>query len=172
METLPRRASGGLEEIIHRYQNTVFGLALAKTGSRVDAEDVFQEVFLAYYQSGKPFADEEHRKAWLLRTTLNLCKRVTGSAWRRRTAPLEEAGEGSVPFQSQEENEVWQAVSQLAEEYRVPIYLFYFQELSTREIARALGIREGAARMRLLRGRERLRELLKGDYFDGSEVIS
>lgn len=166
METLPRRASGELEEIIHRYQTTVFGLALAKTGSRADAEDVFQEVFLAYYQSAKRFADEEHRKAWLLRTTLNLCKRVTGSSWRRRTAPLEEAGEEPFAFHSQEENQVWQAVSGLAEEYRLPIYLFYFQELSTREIAQVLGIREGAARMRLSRGREQLRERLKGDYFD------
>lgn len=166
METLPRRASGELEEIIHRYQTTVFGLALAKTGSRADAEDVFQEVFLAYYQSAKRFADEEHRKAWLLRTTLNLCKRVTGSSWRRRIAPLEEAGEEPFAFYSQEENQVWQAVSGLAEEYRLPIYLFYFQELSTREIAQALGIREGTARMRLLRGREQLRERLKGDYFD------
>lgn len=167
METLPRRTSGELEEIIHRYQNTVFGLALAKTGSRADAEDVFQEVFLAYYQSGKSFADEEHRKAWLLRTTVNLCKRVSGSAWRRRTAPLEEAGAEDFTFRSDEENTVWQALRQLAEEYRLPIYLFYFQELSTRQIAQALGIREGAARMRLSRGREQLRTLLKGDYFDG-----
>ena len=49
---------------------------------------------------------------------------------------------------------------------RVPIYLFYFQGLTTQEIARALSIRPGAVRMRLSRGRERLRQTLKGDYFD------
>lgn len=166
METLPRRTSGELEEIMERYQTTVFGLALARTGSRSDAEDVFQEVFFAYYRGNKTFADEEHRKAWLLRTTLNLCKRFTSSAWRRRTAPLEAAEEESFPFQTPEENTVWQAVAALPEAYRTPIYLFYFQELSTREIARALGLREGTARMRLLRGREQLRALLKGDDFD------
>lgn len=166
METLPQRTSGELEEVMGRYQTTVFGLALARTGSRSDAEDVFQEVFLAYYRAAKTFADEEHRKAWLLRTTLNICKRVTNSAWRRRTASLEEAGEGSFTFQTPEENRVWQAVSALPQAYRTPIYLFYFQQLSTRQIARALGLGEGAARMRLLRGRERLRELLKGDDLD------
>ena len=57
MEALPLRAGGGIEEIIDRYQNTVYGLALARTGSRADADDVFQEVFLAYYQSGKSFRD-------------------------------------------------------------------------------------------------------------------
>lgn len=166
MELLPRRTSGELEKVIDRYRSTVFGLALAKTGSRADAQDVFQEVFLAYYQTGKAFADEDHRKAWLLRTTLNHCKRLTTSTWRRRTVPLEAGEEESVSFQSGEENAVWQAVQELEESLRLPIYLFYFQDLSTRQIARVLGVGEGAARMRLSRGRQRLRELLKGDYFD------
>jgi len=54
----------------------------------------------------------------------------------------------------------------LPENYRLPIYLFYFEELSTDEIAKALSIRPGTARMRLSRGRDLLRELLKGEYFD------
>ena len=58
------------------------------------------------------------------------------------------------------------ALQGLTEDYRLPIYLFYFQELSTQEIAKALAIRPGAVRMRLTRGREQLREKLKGAYFD------
>lgn len=165
MDTQPLRAGGELTEIIDRYQTTVFGLALAKTGSRADADDVFQEVFLAYYQSGKTFRDEEHRKAWLLRTTLNLCRRVTQSSWRKKTVPLSQREDTPVLFQEPEENRVWQALCGLEEVYRLPLYLFYFQELSTREIARALSIRPGAVRMRLTRGREQLRQALKGDYF-------
>lgn len=165
MDTQPLRAGGELTEIIDRYQTTVFGLALAKTGSRADADDVFQEVFLAYYQSGKTFRDEEHRKAWLLRTTLNLCRRVTQSSWRKKTVPLSQREDAPVRFQEPEENRVWQALCGLEETYRLPLYLFYFQELSTREIARALSIRPGAVRMRLTRGREQLRQALKGDYF-------
>ena len=166
MEALPLRAGGGIEEIIDRYQNTVYGLALARTGSRADADDVFQEVFLAYYQSGKSFRDEEHRKAWLLRTTINQARRVTSSSWRQRTVPLPEREDAPVQFQEPEENRVWAALQELAEDYRLPIYLFYFQELSTQEIARVLSIRPGTVRMRLTRGREQLREKLKGAYFD------
>ena len=162
----PRRASGEMEQIIDRYQNMVYGLALAKTNSPADADDVFQEVFLACFQSGKAFRDEEHRKAWLLRTTVNMCRRVTASAWRRKTVPLEEQTEVSVRFRERSENLVWEAVQKLEETYRLPVYLFYFQELSTEEIAKALGIRPGAVRMRLSRGRDMLREMLKGDYFD------
>ena len=166
MEALPLRAGGGIEEIIDRYQNTVYGLALARTGSRADADDVFQEVFLAYCQCGKTFRDEEHRKAWLLRTTMNQCRRVTASIWRQKTVPLSEREDAPVLFQEPEENQVWEALQGLAVDYRLPIYLFYFQELSTQEIAKALGIRPGAVRMRLTRGREQLREKLKGAYFD------
>ena len=127
---------------------------------------MFQEVFLAYFQSGKTFRDEEHRKAWLLRTTLNQCRRVTQSSWRKKTVPLTEREDAPVAFSTPEENGVWQALSGLEEGYRLPLYLFYFQGLSTREIARVLSLGQGAVRMRLSRGREQLRQALKGDYFD------
>ena len=80
---------------------------------------------------------------------------------RRQVFTLPLALEGT-PFQ----HRVWEALKTLAQDYRLPIYLFYFQELSTQEIAKALSIRPGAVRMRLTRGREQLREKLKGAYFD------
>lgn len=171
MEALPLRAGGEMDQIIDRYQDTVYGLALARTGNRADADDVFQEVFLAYCQCGKVFRDEEHRKAWLLRTTINQSRRVTSSSWRQKTIPLSEREDAPVQFREPEENRVWEALQSLSEDYRLPIYLFYFQELSTQEIAKALAIRPGAVRMRLTRGREQLREKLKGEYFDESGIV-
>ena len=166
MEALPLRAGGEMDSVIDRYQDMVYGLALTRTGNRADADDVFQEVFLAYCQCGKTFRDEEHRKAWLLRTTINQARRVTASSWRQKTVPLSEREDAPVQFQEPEENQVWAALQDLAEDYRLPIYLFYFQELSTQEIAKILAIRPGAVRMRLTRGRDQLREMLKGAYFD------
>ena len=61
---------------------------------------------------------------------------------------------------------MWKALQALEEDYRLPIYLFYFEELSTQEIAQVLGIRPGTVRTRLSRGREQLRNTLKGAYFD------
>lgn len=171
MEALPLRAGGEMDAIIDRYQNTVYGLALARTGNRADADDVFQEVFIAYYQSGMVFRSEAHRKAWLLRTTINQSRRVTSSSWRQKTVPLSEREDTPVQFREPEENRVWEALQGLAEDYRLPIYLFYFQELSTQEIAKVLAIRPGAVRMRLTRGRDQLREKLKGEYFDESGIV-
>ena len=167
MEEKPLRTGGELEKVMDRYQTMVYGLALARTGSAADADDVFQEVFLAYFRTGKTFREEEHRKAWLLRTAVNMSRRVTSATYRKKEVPLE-AGENmpAAPFRSPEENQVWQAMQALPENYRLPIYLFYFEELSTDEIAKALSIRPGTARMRLSRGLDLLRELLKGEYFD------
>lgn len=167
MSTEPLRTGGDWDVLIDRYQNMVYGLALARTGSREDADDVFQEVFLALFRSGKTFREEEHRKAWLLRTTLNQSRRVTSSTWRNRTVPLEEGEAVARPFRMSEENRVWEALQSLPEDYRLPLYLFYFEELPTDQIAKALGIRPGTVRMRLSRGREQLRTLLKGVEFNG-----
>ena len=98
MRNQPQRAGGDMDQLIHRYQNMVYGLALARTNSPADAEDVFQEVFLACFRSGKAFRDEEHRKAWLLRTTVNISRRFTASSWRRKTVPLSEQGDIPVLF--------------------------------------------------------------------------
>lgn len=166
MNDVPSRADGDLKEIITRYQSMVYGLALARTGSSQDADDVFQETFLAYYRAGKDFRDEQHRKAWLLRTALNMARRVTASTWRQKIVPLEAGEDVPALFQEPEENRVWQALMSLDEELRLPLYLYYFEELSTDQVAQALHLRPGTARMRMSRGRDKLRNLLKGDCFD------
>ena len=82
MAEQPLSPEEGFASILERYEKMVYGFALARTGSRADADDVFQKVFLAYFQCGKHFREEEHRRAWLLRNTLNFSRRVTASPWR------------------------------------------------------------------------------------------
>ena len=74
-----------IEVLIERYRQLIYGIALSGTGNAHDAEDVFQETFLAYYRAKKSFRSEEHRRAWLIRTACNHCKKITGSTWRKRT---------------------------------------------------------------------------------------
>lgn len=85
------------------YGRTVFGLALLHTGSRADAEDVCQDVFVALATDDTPFALDavdpveaadarEHLKAWLLRATVNRCRDRSRSAWARRIIPLDDGG--------------------------------------------------------------------------------
>lgn len=158
MENLPRRAGGEIDAVIDRYQSMVYGLALARTGSPADADDVFQETFLAYCQSGKTFRDEEHRKAWLLRVTANCAADFHRAARRRQAEPLSE----QVPAPEEPEGDVLAAVCALPPKYRSAVHLFYYEELSVAEIAGILGLSRGAVKTRLSRARAMLRERLEG----------
>ncbi len=145
------------EQIVERYGDLVWRLALAHTGRFHDAEDVFQEVFLRYVRSQDKLKSAEHVRAWLIRCTINCAKTLHASAWRRRTVPLED-----IPTEGMDEEarEVYAAVLALPPIYRTAIHLHYFEGLSVAEIAKAAGCREGTVKSRLSRGRELLKGVL------------
>lgn len=169
MSVFSLRADDDTEEVIDRYSRMVYGIALVHVRNQTDAQDVLQDVFLAYCRycgEGRGFREEEHRKAWLIRTALNCSRRVAAGSWRRRVVPLEDAPDIPVTFSSREENLVYAAVLALPDKYRTPLYLFYFEDFSIEQISRVTRIRPGTVRMQLTRAREQLRTLLKGEYFD------
>lgn len=147
-----------LEEVMGLYQTMVFRLAYSYTRSRSDAQDICQEVFLRYFCRRPPFTSEEHRRAWLLRVTVNRCKSHLSSWWVRRTVPLDDR----IPMPEPEYQELDEVLRQLPEKDRLVIHLFYYEDCTTREIARMMHCTEGAVRTRLTRARQRLGDLLKG----------
>lgn len=100
----------------------------------------------------------EHRRAWLLRVTINRCKSHLSSWWVRHTVPLEDR----IPISQPEYLELHLALEQLQKSDRLLLHLFYYEDLTTREISRLLRCTEGAVRTRLSRARQRLGDLLKG----------
>ena len=143
------------QETVQRYGNMVWRLALARTANVHDAEDVFQEVFLRYVRHQGRLETEEHRKAWLIRCTVNCSKSLLAAPWRQRRAELTETI--AAPM-DQEARQVYLAVLALPQIYRTVIHLHYYEGLTVAEIAQAIGCREGTVKSRLHRGRE----LLKG----------
>ena len=151
-------APAELEQAMERYGPMVFRLAYSYTRSRHDAEDLYQEVFLRYFRSRPRFESEEHRRAWLLRVTVNRCKSHLSSAWVRRTVPLEDR----IPMPEPQYSELDEALRQLSEKDRLVIHLFYYEGCTTKEISALTGWTEGAVRTRLTRARDRLGDILKG----------
>ena len=143
---------------VDRWGDMVYRLALARTASVPDAEDVFQEVFLRYFRHEDELDGDEHRKAWLIRCTVNRCKSLLASPWRRRTVPLETAAEVGV---EDDYREVYSAVLSLPAKYRAAIHLHYFEGLSVAEMAQMLDVPEGTVKSQLSRGRALLRDMLK-----------
>ena len=144
---------------VAEYQNMVFRTALHSLGCRSDADDAVQEVFLRLYQHGKGFENGEHLRRWLLRVTVNYCRDVLKSPWRKRRASLEEVPETPV-FDRSEQACLYREVMALPEKYRTVLYLFYYEELTVREIGELLGLKQSAVTTRLSRARERLKEKL------------
>ena len=77
------------EVLAQRYAQMVYRMAYARTGSKTDAEDVVQEVFLRLVRARPSFRDEEHGKAWLLRVAANCTNDLFRLPWREREEPLQ-----------------------------------------------------------------------------------
>jgi RNA polymerase sigma-70 factor (ECF subfamily) len=165
-----RQSHTGEDElgIIEMYKNIVYKIALMHTKNQTDADDAFQETFLAYFSKIRVFHDEEHRKAWLIRTAINCSKKITASSWRKKIIFLNDHDifDKTFKFLLKEENTLYIAIKDLPIKYRTVIYLHYFEEFSAEKIALVLNIKPSTVRMQLMRGRNLLRERLKGDYFN------
>ncbi len=167
-----------LTEAYETYCNMVFRIAYVQTKSRTEAEDIQQTVFLALVRYSDRIRSQEHLKAWLIRVTKNACKKHFRSLWVKLTVLYDDAlykeqetdaegmavasgQSGGDPAEDDELDIVQEAVEQLPVISRTVIHLFYYEELSIREIAQALGITESTAKTRLSRARDQLRKILE-----------
>jgi RNA polymerase sigma-70 factor (ECF subfamily) len=142
------------------YADMVYKIALSQTKNKDDAEDVFQNVFLSLVRNKKEIVTDEHMKAWLIRVTINHCKKLFSSAYRQKTTELTEDMAVFTP----EEQDVLTEVLELPPLYRTAIHLFYYEEMTIEEIAATLEVKPSTVKSRLHRGRAMLREKLKGEY--------
>lgn len=145
------------ETAARSYGDAIFRVALHAVGDRGTAEDVTQTVLLRLYQHEGEFQSADHLRHWLFRVAVNESRKVLRSPWRRRTVPLED-WDGPAP--QREDGGVLEAV--LAK-YRLPIYLYYYEELSVKEVAEALREKVSTVQTRLQRAREKLRAALEAD---------
>ena len=148
-----------IEEVVTVYSRTVYAIALAKTGTREDAEDIFQEVFLSYVRKRPKFEDERQGRVWFSRATVYCCKMLWRTKKRHETLPME-AAEG-IEFTSGEDRELLMELRNLPKKHREVLELIYFGGLSTGEAAKVLGCSPNAVRIRLSRARTALEKRLK-----------
>ncbi len=142
--------------IAQKYMDMIFRIAFGYLKSREDADDTTQNVLLALYRSDKAFEDGEHLKAWLIRVTVNECKKVLRSPWRKRGEPLEDY-ENTLEFRDDRDRELYAAIMALDVKYRAVIVLYYYEGYSIRETAQLLGVPPATVGTRLARAREQLK---------------
>lgn len=165
-----------LQQKINTYSDLLYRIAFLQLRNNQDAEDVVQETFYQYIKRKKDFATPEHEKAWLIKVTLNGCRKIWRSAWYRHidVAPEEElpagleeaAGSGMEDsiLEKERNREIMEAVMKLPRRYREVIHLFYFQQMSIKEIGAVTKRKESTVTSQLTRGRELLKKNLKEEY--------
>ena len=147
-----------LERLFRAYADDVFRLAYSYLGSRPEAEDVCQTVFLRLAE-GRTALPAEGEKPYLLKWTANACKNVLRSFWRRNVGELDEA----LLFKDPADREVYAAVKALPPIYRAVIHLYYFEGYGQGEIGEILKISRTAVQTRMARARAMLRKELSDD---------
>ena len=142
------------------YADMVYRIAYRYVKNSIDTDDVFSEVFLAYFKKERTFESEEHRKAWLIRVTINCAKDHLG-----QRAQLQQLHEEALPDQAARDMDTYmdlhKAIEQLRPEYREVIKLYYLDDLSIKEIAQVLNKNENTIKTQLFRARDTLRTILE-----------
>lgn len=142
--------------LFEKHKDMVYRLALSYTGNPQDAQDISQEVFLRLIRWIDRIKVGSER-SWLAKVTVNCCKNLHSSYERCHTRELLETDAVLQP----EESGLTEAIMALPKDYRIAVYLFYYEEYSTKEIAKLLGVRQTTVTTRLHRARQQLREKLK-----------
>lgn len=169
------------EELLTRHQKMVFKAAYRLMGQKEEAEDITQEVFVTVYRKINLFDPQKKFSSWLYRITVNTCisqlrrKRNTVlTPFDDTTLGLSESRpqNGVNPLDLLEQKElrshIWEALTQLPENYRVMLILRYQMDLSNQEIAETLGIRKDNVEVRMHRARKALRRQLLNKRADDS----
>ena len=151
---------------VQRYSGMILRLCFTYSLGRADAQDICQNVFLKLLQSDRRFDSEGETRAFIIRMTVNECKDVLKSGWRRRSVPLDELIEREVPFLPEENTGVLAAVQRLPVKYREVIYLYYYEGYNAEEIATMVRAKPAAVRQRLTRARAKLKQELEGSEYE------
>ena len=147
-------------EVVERYSDMVYRIAYQSLFHIHDAEDVVQDVFLKVLKHrNKCFKDYEHLKSWLIRVTVNQCLDYKKTFHRKNVISLEDL---EIPYEYQrEEQEVLENLQKLPEDYRIILYLYYYEGYTIKEIGKILGKKQNTVNSKLTRGRKRLKNMME-----------
>ena len=165
--------SAAIIKDIHRaydaHSGIVYRLSLSTLQHSADAEDAVQDVFIKYMSSAPDiFQNEEHERAWLVRTATNHCRDLLRKRKLRTHASIDDLDHLAENSEADREGayDVLKSLSSIPEKYRAAVSLHYLEGASIEQTASMLGISPAAVKMRLMRARKLLKEELTGEGYD------
>jgi RNA polymerase sigma-70 factor, ECF subfamily len=182
VERLVARDERAFNTLVRMYEGRVYALILRMMGTRAEAEDLAQEVFVQVFKAIGSFRAESRLSTWIYRIAINICKnrikylrtRHAGKEedierLRERASQEELPGANLARIERPDENIsgrqlgtiVQRAIVQLDSGFRECLVLRDVEDLSYEEIARITGLAEGTVKSRIHRARAQLRELVE-----------
>ncbi len=170
LQRAQRGELAAFEGLMREHESRVFSIALRFTGSRSDAEELTQDVFVQLHRALGRISDPGHLQRWLLRTTTNRClNRLRDQRRRPRLVAIEsnpDAAEAAAPESGSDplaSSHLRQLLLELAPEARVVVLLRFQEDLGPAQIANLLGMSVNTVKSHLRRSLEWLRTQCIGD---------
>lgn len=152
-------------ETVKRNNQRIYLIALSFTKSQADAEDILQNVFLKLWKHPKEFEDELHIDKWLTAVCINESKNYIKSPFRtKRSSYIDESIQED--FKSIKNLDLFNTVMSLPKKERTVIHLFYYEDMSVKEIAQVLKIKESSVKTRLCRARKNIKNILGDEWIN------
>lgn len=160
------RTEEELNQAIDTYADMVKRICMVHLKNKADMEDIFQNVFLKYYEDDTIFVNEEHEKAWLIRVTINACKDLLKSFFHSRMVPIDDFLNVQMEIPRDKQNyEILSKVLSLPTKYKNVIYLYYYEEYSVEKIAEILRKKPASVYTLLQRGRKLLKDIIEKEEY-------
>lgn len=154
-------------ELVKENKISLYRLAKSILKVEVDVEDAISETVLKAFKNIKKLKSVESFKPWIMRILVNECYSIIN---KKSKVELEEDMEVyNLQYEEQEEKTLIWAVNKLDGEFRTVIILFYYEDMSIRDISGVLNIPEGTIKSRLSRAKGKLKLIIENE--NGSDII-
>ena len=141
---------------IRQYETDMFRFAKSIVGTQADGEDAMQESILKAYENIDTLRSRRKFKAWIFQILANECYQILRNRKRQEpTDPFE------FPEQEHSSDHWTEDILRMPKQHQEVLILYYYDEFSTKEIAKILDIPQGTVKSRLARGRKQLKDLLE-----------
>lgn len=145
-------------EIIDENLSAMYRVAKGILKSEDDIEDSIQNTILIAFEKLHTLKKHEYFKTWLIRILINECNKIFNS--NKRISSYDEVEE-EVVHDDYKNLDLSKAIETLSSEFKITTVLYYYEDMSIKDIGKVLGVAEGTVKSRLSRAREQLYEIMK-----------
>lgn len=162
-ETIMRNISNEqFNEKYYLYKPMIYRIAYSYVHSKIDSEDIVQDVFIKYLETDQYFQTLDNEKYWLIRVTINTSLSFLRKTWKQRVflddEMINKTIDSSTNIRFNEEENMFEIIYHLPHKYKEVIILYYYEDLSINQISTILKITTSNVKKRLERARNIIRK--------------